>query len=95
MKQSTTYNDMPARIDEILAEIKDLKALFQSVTKREEIPKYMDINTTVAELHRQGIKMRKSTLYKKSAAGLIPVHKIDNRIYFKINELIKLYNQNE
>lgn len=78
---------MPGRIDEILTEIKELKALFESIQKREEIPKYMDIDKTVAELRKQGIQISKSTLYKKSATGLIPVHKIDNKIYFILSEL--------
>ena len=84
----TTYNDLPERIDEILSELSAIKVLLEKVSKPEQIPKFLNIDDTVAFLQSQGLRISKSTLYKRSALGLLPTHKIDNKIYFNHQELI-------
>lgn len=83
----TTYNDLPERIDEILSELSAIKVLLEKVSKPEQIPKFLNIDDAVAYLQSQGIRISKSTLYKRSALGLLPIHKIDNKIYFIPEEL--------
>ena len=79
---------MPARIDEIITELRELKQIVDNrIKKAEEIPKYLNIDAAIEYLKLQGISMSKSTLYKLSAKDRIPKHKIDNKLYFNNQEL--------
>ena len=87
----TTYNNIPQRIDEILSELRVIKSMVNNhIEKPDNIPKYLNIDETVRYLNKQGISISKSTLYKRSASGLIPTHKIENRLYFNPVELLKI-----
>lgn len=86
----TTHDNMPARIDEIITELKELRQIVDNrIKKTEEIPKYLNIDAAIEYLKSQGVSMSKSTLYKLSAKDRIPKHKIDNKLYFNCNNLDK------
>lgn len=96
--QETTYNNMPQRIDEILSVLRELKSTVTNlIEKRDNIPKYLNIDATVDYLKSLGILMSKSKIYKMSASGELPVVKIENKIYLtpKIIELWLLKIQNQ
>lgn len=79
---------MPVRIDEVLSELRELKKLIcDRINKIENVPRYLNIDAAIEYLKSQGISMSKSTLYKRSARDKIPKHKIDNKLYFTIQEL--------
>lgn len=87
----TTYNNLPQRIDEILSELSVLRSIVTNqIEKPENIPKYLKIDAAIRYLNKQGISISKSTLYKRSASGLIPTHKIENRLYFNPVELLNI-----
>ncbi|MDE7460765.1 MAG: helix-turn-helix domain-containing protein [Paramuribaculum sp.] len=86
----TSYNNLPERIDEILSELSAIRVLLEKVSKPEQIPKFLNIDDAVTFLQSQGIRISKSTLYKRSASGILPIHKIDNKIYFNPQDLINV-----
>ena len=88
--KTTTHDNMPARIDEIIIELKELRQIVDNrIKKAEEIPKYLNIDAAIEYLKLQGFSMSKSTLYKLSAKDKIPKHKIDNKLYFNPQNLEK------
>lgn len=90
MEQKTTYNNLPERVEEILKKLKIIHAMLEKIPKVEEIPKYLSIEDSVEFLKKQGIKISKSTLYKRSAASKIKSSKIEGKIYFKPNDLLDI-----
>lgn len=92
MKQEpTTYNNLPQRIDEILSELSVIRSLVTNqIEKPDNIPKYLNIDAAIRYLNKQGISISKSTLYKRSASGMIPTHKIENRLYFNPVEILNI-----
>ena len=73
----TTYNDLPERIDEILSELSTIRILLGNMPTTEQIHKFLNIDDAVAYLQSLGIRISKSTLYKRSALGPLPAHKIE------------------
>ena len=90
MEQKTTYNNLPERVEEILKQVKIIHAMLEKIPKVEEIPKYLSIDDSVEFLKTQGIKISKSTLYKRSSAGKLKSYKIEGKIYFKPNDLLDI-----
>lgn len=90
MNTKTTYNNLPDRVEEILVELKKIRVMLERIPKVDEIPKYLSIEDAVEFLKTQGIKISKSTLYKRSSAGKIKSSKIEGKIYFKPNDLLDI-----
>lgn len=83
---------MPQRIDEILSELRVIKSMVNNhIEKPDNIPKYLNIDETIRYMNKQGISISKSTLYKRSASGQIPTHKIENRLYFNPTEILQIF----
>lgn len=87
-KITTTYNNLPERIDEILSELMEVKKLLGYPQQSKAESRFLDIDNAIVYLKDNGIQISKSTLYKKCTSGLIISHKIENRLYFKPVELL-------
>ena len=96
-KEKTSYNTLPEQIDYLIQEIYILKNILNScIEKKDNIPKYLNIEETIEYLHGVGFSISKSKLYKMTAECKIPYHKLCNRLYFYPYELQKwLENQIE
>jgi hypothetical protein len=96
-KEKTSYNTLPEQIDYLIQEISEIKNILNScIEKKDNIPKYLNIEETIEYLHGVGFSISKSKLYKMTAECKIPYHKLCNRLYFYPYELQKwLENQIE
>ncbi|MFI3298099.1 MAG: helix-turn-helix domain-containing protein [bacterium] len=88
MTNKVTFETLPAAlelVDEKLDRV--IGMLAERIEKPEEIPKFLNVESTIKYLHRVGFPMKKSTLYKLTASGKIPVHRDGNRLIFVTAEI--------
>lgn len=87
-QEKTTYNTLPERIDYLISEIKEVKALLiPRVETPKEIPKFLDKECALRYLRNLGYNVSSSKFYKMTAENEIPCHRSGRRLYFLADEL--------
>jgi hypothetical protein len=85
---STTFNDIPQMMDELFADVKEIKALLKGqTTKAEPQPSKLTLDRAVTYLNGMGFPITKSKLYKLTATNEVPVQRFGSRLVFDVSEL--------
>ncbi len=88
MKRELTFDSIPSSLDEVLGKLDQVIGMLSNrVEKPEEIPKFLNVENALQYFQRIGYPMKKSTLYKLSAAGKIPFRKDGSILVFITAEL--------
>lgn len=88
MKKNISFDSLPAAIMELAENVELIISLLSTkIEKREEIPKYLNMEKALVYLKKIGFPMSKSKLYKLTANGKIPFHKSGNTLLFRMEEI--------
>jgi hypothetical protein len=90
----STFDNLPQQVDHLLTEILVIKKiLLGKIEKTEEVPKkYFSSKEALAELQAMGYSISWSKFTKMAASRTIPCHKLDNKLLFNKEELIKWFD---
>lgn len=85
-----TFNEIPAAIEDVAAEISSIKSLLQTICQsqnKETPPDVLNSEQALEFINSRGVFIKKSGLFKYSSAGKIPYRKISGRLVFDRKEL--------
>lgn len=90
-----TFNEIPAAIEDVAAEISSIKSLLQTICQsqnKEPPPDVLNSEQALEFINSRGVFIKKSGLFKYSSAGKIPYRKISGRLVFDQKELTEWIN---
>lgn len=94
-----TFNEIPAAIEDVAAEISSIKSLLQTICQsqnKEPPPDVLNFSQALEFLNRHGVFIKQSSLYKHTykgnGNGQIPHRKISGRLVFDQKELTEWIN---